>query len=310
MCNKLSDFNIYSKQIGFFLNEKEMIGTPFGIILTFIYIISSLALFAYYIYIIIQKGQMTLYDTKIYSQEMHSIDLNPNLLYFSFGLVDGSSNRYIDEAIYFPKIIFIESKKVNGYFQDVERRELEYEKCNINNFGEEYKELFGKDELNNSYCLKNYNLTLAGGYKYDKMSYFKIELYPCLNSSENNNSCKPKETIDQYLKGSYFYIITKDIGLNPTNYSFPVIPTFQDLYTTIDKQIFRDYILYYGITEINTDVGLFFENIKVKKYLQFRKEKSSFYFRDRDESEYYGGKSMISITFKLDDLIMSNKKIY
>ena len=104
------------------------------------------------------------------------------------------------------------------------------------------------------------------------MSYFRIKLYPCLNNTENNNHCKPQEVIDKYLKGGYFSIITKDIGLNPTNYTFPVLPTFQNLYTTIDKQIYRDFILYYGITEVHTDTGLIYEDIKIKRYLQFRKE--------------------------------------
>ena len=69
MYNKLSDFNIYSKRIGFFLNGKEMTGTPFGIFLTFIYIISSITLFAYYIYIIIQRRQMNIYMTQKYIQK-------------------------------------------------------------------------------------------------------------------------------------------------------------------------------------------------------------------------------------------------
>jgi len=197
---------------------------------------------------------------------------------------------------------------VNGEFVNAERRVLEYEICKEEMFGENYKHLFIEGELNNSYCLKDYNLTLAGGYKYERMSYFRIKLYPCLNSTENNFKCKPQEEIDRYLKGGYFSILTKDIGLNPSNFTFPVLSTLQDLYTTIDKSIYRDYILYYGITEIHTDVGLFFEQIKPETYLQFRKEFSSFYFRD--ESEYYAGKAMISIAFRLDDLIKIQSRKY
>ena len=308
MFNKFSDINIYSKRLGFFLNGKEKIGTFFGLILTIIYILSSIILFGYYIFHITQRTQMNIYDTNVYSQDIPIIEVNPDLIYFAFGIEDKSSNRFVDETIYFPKILFFDRVKINGDFHNVERRELEYEICNIDNFGEEYKEHFSKDELNNSYCLKNYNLTLVGGYKYDRMSYFRIKLYPCLNNTENNNHCKPQEVIDKYLKGGYFSIITKDIGLNPTNYTFPVLPTFQNLYTTIDKQIYRDFILYYGITEVHTDTGLIYEDIKIKRYLQFRKETSTFCFRD--ESEYYGGKAMISIAFRLDDLINVQKRKY
>ena len=234
---------------------------------------------------------MDIYDTRIYSQDIPIIEVNPNLIYFAFGIENNSSKRFVDETIYFPKILFFDRIKINGNFQDIEKRELEYEICNIENFGENYKLLLSKNELSNSYCLKNFNLTLAGGLKYERMSYFQINLYPCLNSTENNNHCKSQEIIDQYLKGGNFSIISKDIGLNPTNYSFPILPIFQDLHTTIDKKIFRDFFLYYGLTEIQTDIGLFYENIKVEKYLQFRREVSSFYFRD--ESDYYSGKAMI-----------------
>ena len=55
-------------------------------------------------------------------------------------------------------------------------------------------------------------------------------------------------------------------------------------------------------------MGLFYENIETKKYLQFKKEVQSFYFRD--ESEYYGGKSVCSIDFRLDDLIYIQKRSY
>ena len=86
-------------------------------------------------------------------------------------------------------------------------------------FGENYQHLFIKDELNNSYCLKdlNLNVTLAGEYKYERMTYIRIRIYPCVNSTENNNSCKSQEEIDNYMSSGYFSIILKDFGLNPSN---------------------------------------------------------------------------------------------
>ena len=177
-------------------------------------------------------------------------------------------------------------------------------------FGENYQHLFIKDELNNSYCLKdlNLNVTLAGEYKYERMTYIRIRIYPCVNSTENNNSCKSQEEIDNYMSSGYFSIILKDFGLNPSNFSFPVVPTLQDLYTTIDKKIMKNYILNFGITEIQTDKGIVNENIKVKKYLQYRKELQTFTFRD--EQDYYSGKSVILVQLKLDDTIHVQKRSY
>ena len=307
-CN-LSYYDIYSKQIGFYFNNKDKIGTNFGLCLTSLYILISLFLFIYYLCYTINRSNMKVYDSSTFSKDIPIANINPFSLYFAFGLENPkTSNRFIDETIYFPKLLFFEREKVNGEFHTVKRIELESEPCKEEKFGEEYKHLIIPGELNNSYCLKDFNLTLEGGYKFKKFSYLRIRIYPCINSTDNNNHCKPQEVIDTYLKGGYFSILTKDIGLNPNNISFPVIYNLQDLYTTIDKSMYRDFILYYGITEVRTDMGLFFENIEKRKYLQFRKEVHSFFFRN--ESEYYEGKAMCSIDFRLDELIYIQNRKY
>ena len=303
------NYDIYSNRIGFFFNKREKIGSYYGLFLTTAYILTSLVLFFILLIKTLQRKDIKVYDSTIFSQDIPIIDINPDLVYFAFGLEDPTtSNRFVDETIYYAKIVFFDRKKENGEFNTTNRIELDYEVCKEENFGDNYQHLFIKGELNNSYCLKNYNLTLAGGYKYDRMSYFRIRIYPCKNKTENNNHCKPQEIIDKYFKGGYFSILTKDIGLNPSNYSFPVLSTLQDLYTTIDKQIYRDYILYFGITEIQTDIGLLFENIEIKRYINFRKETQSFYFRD--DKDYYGGKATCSVAFRLDDLIKVQKRTY
>ena len=309
--NKFSfkHYDIYSKRIGFFYNNHEKIGSYFSLFLTVSYIIITLILFIFLLVRTIQRKEMKVYDSTIYSKDIPIIDINSNLIYFAFGLEDPiTANRFVDETIYNVKIAYFDRIKINGQFQTIERRDLDYELCKEEKFGENYKNLFMEGELNNSYCLKDYNLTLAGGYKYNRMSYFRIRLYPCINSTTNKNHCKPQSIIDTYFKNGYFSILSKDIGLNPSNYSFPVLPTLQDLYTSIDKNIYRDYILYYGITEIQTDTGLFLEYIENKRYLDFRKEGVSFNFRD--EKDFYSGKTICSIAFRLDDIIKVQKRTY
>ena len=72
--------------------------------------------------------------------------------------------------------------------------------------------------------------------------------------------------------------------------------------------MYRDFIIYYGITEVQSDKGLFYKYIETQRYLQFRREVQSFYFRD--ESKYYGGEAVCSISFRLDDLIYIQKRTY
>jgi hypothetical protein len=207
--------------------------------------------------------------------------------YSFYGITNILSNEYSYKYIKKNAIIYDKgtSSIKDLISTDPEEIKLEYEICKREYFEGNYKNIYSKGEFNNSYCLKNYNATLIGGYKYDKMSYIVIKIYPCVNNSNNNNHCKPQELIDKYLKGGYFSMFSKDIGLNPENFSYPVRNTYQDLYTTIDKSIHRDYIIYYGITNVKTDTGLLFEDLKTNQYLQFRKEVQTFYFRD--EEEYY-----------------------
>ena len=305
-------FDQYSKPIGFFFNKRDKIGTYFGLFLTILYVFISFVFFVIYLIFIIKRIKLRAYNVTLYSKELPSIDINPNLLYFSFGLENpDTSTRFIDLSIYYPKIEIIEKIKENGDFKVVKRKEIGYEICNETKFGENFKYLFIKNELNNSYCLTDYNGTLKGGYKYNEMSYLSIRLYPCNNNtniSNNNLVCKSRDIIDSYLKSGYFSILAKDIGYDPSNYSFPVIPTLLNAYTTIDKSFYRDLILYYGITEIQTDIGLFSEIDKKERYLQFRHEDKSFYFRD--EEAYYNGIPIINVSIRLDELIYVLKRQY
>ena len=302
---------MYSKRIGFFYNNSEKVGSYLGLLLTLIYICASIILFIYQIIKTMQRSELKVYDTTIYAQEMPEIVADINQLYFAFGLEDPkSSNRFIDESIYIAKVAFVEKEKRNDEFITVKTTNMPIERCKVENFGKNYQHLFTKEEFNNSYCLKdfNYTLTFAGGYKYEKFTYIRLRIYPCVNSSQNNYSCKPQEIIDEYLTSGYFSIVIKDFGLNPSNYSFPVLPTFQDLYTTIDRRIYRNYILSFGVTEIRTDTGLFEEKMKIDRYFQYRKEVQTFTFRD--EEEYYQGRSVILCQIRLDDTIFVQTRAY
>ena len=304
------DLDIYSNRISFFYDSRERIGSLFGLILTLINILASLIIFGVYLFEIFQRKDLKVYDSNKFSDNTPFININSSNLYFAFGLEDrNSSNRFVDPSIYYPEALFLERvKKEGGEFETTLRQELKFGRCNIENFGENYRQVFGNIEINNSYCLDDFNLTLAGGYKYDKMSYISIKIAPCVNKTERDVICKPKEVIDEYLTGTYLSFILKDIGLNPTNYSIPILPTIQNLYTTVDKRIFRDFIINYGITEIHTDTGFINENINKEKHLQFINSQQTFYFRD--EEEYNQGKIFCTIQIRLSDIIHIQKRVY
>ena len=305
----LLDFDIYSRRISFFYKNKEKIGSSLGIVLTFLYAMISITLFLYYFIRTIRKDEVTPSDSTIYPSTIPSFDINKNTFYLAFGLEHPTKFiRFIDEKIYYPEVLFVQRNKESGQFVKKEETILSIERCDVSKFGEEYQNLFQEEDLYNSYCLKDFNLTLKGGFKFDKMSFIKINIYPCKNSSENNNHCKPQKEIDFYLTSGYFSILAKDIGLNPFNYSFPTLPLIQDIYTVIDKSFRTEFIIYYGITEIDTDIGLFTTNIKKETYLKYINNYHTIFLSEDDD--YLSGKEILTAQIRLQDSIYFQKRSY
>lgn len=303
------DFDFYSRRISFFYNKRDTIGTIFGLFLTFLYVTITLILFFYYLIKTIRRSEVKSNESTVYSQGYPSINIDPDSFYVAFGLEKPISlNRYIDEKIYYPEVNFIMQEKENGIFVTKKIINLDVERCDQYKFGEDYQNQFREGELNNSYCLKYFNLTLYGGSKYDQSSFIQIKAHPCVNTSSNNHHCRPQNIIDSYLTSGYFSIIVKDIGLNPLNYTFPNIPIVQNLKTNVDKSMCRESLIFLGITQVKTDIGLFSNKIKSENFLRYRNYLQSFYFIN--ETEYHQGKEIFSAQIKLEEYTHVLKREY
>ena len=303
------DFDIYSRRISFFYKNKEKFGSVFGFVLTVLYIVLSIIIFLIYFIRTLKRVEVTASDSTVYPTDIPSIDINNHLFYIAFGLEDPVKlTRIINETIYYPEVIFVEKIKVNGEFITKSETVLEIEKCSNIKFGEEYQVLLERHQINNSYCIKELNLKLEGGPSHIKMSYIKINIYPCVNNTQNSNHCQSQEIIDKYLTSAYFSILAKDIGLNPMNFKVPIIPLLQYLYTPIDKSILKEYIIYFGITEINTDTGLFFNAIKKETYLKYVKDLHSIFFIENKQN--YAGKEIFSAQIRLEETINFHKRTF
>ena len=307
----LLDFDIYSRRISFFYQSKEKLGSTFGFILTLLYVVLSIILFFIYFIKTVKREEVTASDSTIYPEGIPAIEINRDRLYLAFGLEHPTKmTRFIDERIYYPEVIFVERVKENGELIKRAETVLKLERCSKSKFGEKYQILLENEDLNNSYCLQDYNLSLVGGFKYDKMSYFKINIFSCVNNTNNNNHCKPQDEIDKYLNAGYFSALIKDIGLNPFNFSFPTVSILQDLYTTIDKFTKKEYFLYFGITEIDTDVGLFTNKVNKEIHLKFQNDIANTFFVDNEENQKNTTKEIFTAQIRLEDNIHFQKRTY
>ena len=269
----------------------------------------SIILFLYYFIKFIKREEVTASDSTIYPTNFPSIDINNDIFYLAFGLEHPNKLiRYIDERIYYPEIALVERIKESGIFSNKKETILNFERCNYLKFGKDYQNLFHKEEVYNSYCLKDFNLTLEGGLKYDRISYIRINIYPCVNNTENNNHCLPQNEIDYYLSSTYFSILAKDIGLNPFNYSFPILPVIQDIRTNVDKSSLSEFLIYFGITQIETDMGLLSSSIRKDIYLKYINSYNSILFYEDEENQ--AKREILTAQIRLEENIYFQKRTY
>ena len=302
------DLDIYSRRISFFYRGKEKITSKFGFVLTLLYIIISFIIFFYYFFRTISRKDVTASDSTIYTDDIPSININQELFNIAFGLEHPQKiSRFIDETIYYPKVYYYENVKQNGNFVNKITKNIRAERCGNLKSGNKFLKLLDKNELNNSYCLLDFNLTLKGSYKYDEIGYIKISIFPCVNNSENSN-CKPKDIIDNFFNNNHFSILARDTALSPNNFSNPGIPILLNTYTSIDKNMKKDYIVKFALTEIETDLSFFTQDTRKDKYLKYIKDIDQFFFVEPDY--LLSGKEILTLTIRLDDNIYFQKRAY
>ena len=313
-CNFIKDFDMFGKEARLFYNGEEKKTTWFGIILTILYFLLNIVLLSYKLSRMLKKDDVSFYEINSYKEKPPSIQLSQNNFYGGFGLeVPETYDPFINETIYIPKAYFKEGIRY-GEKWIWTTKELELEKCNINKFGEFYKDKFNTNALNYLYCFKEMNETLYGHFSYDNYSFIFIQLYPCINTTENNNHCQSPDEIDKYLKGKGTFICMEfeDVELTPHNYSYPVRARNQDIYFTVGKKLFREVHIFYQIVEIETDLEIIgideLEKLKVEPFLKYH---SNYQMTNIIENNIYEtGEPFCEITIKLYDQSLTQRRTY
>ena len=324
MSNKIINFFTYIKRLDKFgkrailyyegeNKRTSWIGFVFSILYVFIY----LAFFIYKLIRLLKKFDVVVYDTFAYIEKPPSINVTNDTFYFGFALEDPVSyDAFINETIYYPKAYFKEGKRVGGKWDWYTEREIELEICKTENFGKSFQDKFKNNSLNSLYCFKYMNDTLHGHFSYDEYSMFFIQLFPCRNSTENNNHCQSRDIIDKYLNGTYFTMQFEDIELTPQEHSNPVRPRNQDIYFTVGKKLFQEVHIFYQIVDIETDediLGLELEEFKNFRKDEYLKYHSSYYMSNLIEDDIYrpeSKESICNITIKLHDQVRIQRRTY
>jgi len=311
----IKSFDRFGKEVDLYYEKKEKTHSWIGFIFTLIYLVPYITYLIYKLIRISRKMDVLFYDSFSYIKGHEPIKLSKDNFYGGFAIEDPKTyDTIMDESIYYPKAVFRSGKRIGNDWIWEKDKELELEKCQIEKFGEFYQDKFNNISLDNLYCFKEMNESLYGHFSANEYSFIYIQFFPCLNSTENKNKCKPKEMIDYYLNGTFLCMEFEDIELNPQNYTLPITSRNQDIYFKVGKKLFQEIHIYYQIVEVETDIDKLgleieaFQKIKKNKYLKYH----SFYQMPNifESDIYQTGESFCNITIKLYDQVRTQRRTY
>ncbi len=310
--NFLYDIDMFGKEPQLYYKSDQKKHSITGIFFSILLIIITIIFFIFKLVKLINKTSLTFSETSQYLEEPPSIKINKDNFYGGFALEHPITyDPIIDERIYYPKAYFKKQKR-NGHNWDLDIKELELEPCKLENFGEKFKNKVVNNELSNLYCPKKLEDTLMGHFSYDEYSYLYVEFFPCINSTENNNHCKPEEEIDFYLRNTFVCFEMEDVELTPRDYDNPVIGRNQDIYFTVGKKLFQEIHVFYQIVYIETDLDIIgFEDISNIKKQEYLKYYSTVQMTNLIENNIYKtGEAFSAVTIKLFDFVRTQRRTY
>ena len=272
-CKIFDDIDLFGKEPELYFKGNSKRTSFVGKSFTFAYIIIYLAFFLYKLMRMLQYKDVNFYQATTFTGETPSIHLTNDVFYGGFGLANPMTLKtFVDERIYFPIVVFMEGNKVGNDWNFVPKV-VDIEICKLEKFGHKYRDMFKTKNLENLYCFKDMDEILHGHTTYDVYSFFQINFYPCVNTTENNNMCKSPEEITAALALSLVTVKFQDMELTPENYYSPIKERAKELTAPAYMNLYQNIQAYFHIVHIETDVDFIgfelFKNIQTQTYFKY-----------------------------------------
>ena len=295
----IKGIDFFGKIPEFYIQGRPKQVTHVGRIFTVIYIMIYILIFCYKLYRMLERVDITFYDSYLNTDEIPNIKITDENFTKAFAVYDENEVPFINESIYNPE----------AYFCDEVCEEIKIERCDINKLSSEFKNYFDESEISNYYCLTNINYSLK-----PFLNSLRIEIFPCQSmDDEEDDYCESEEIIEELLNDKVFRIYFLDIMLTPVNYKTPVKERLNALNTQIYKSIRQYLYTEMQLVKIETSTNIigfdFFTNPKVEEFIKFDKELMlpyPGYDPYKDEGSY----AFSIFELQLNDKILLEKRQY
>ena len=262
----LYELDLFGKEPDFYYKGKTKINTILGLVFTFIYISISSSYFIIKLVRMIKRKDVVFYDTYAYDKTP-SIHITNEQFYTSFTV-----GGIVDETLYHVTGQYIDGFKDGDNWNNT-IKELEFERCKLEKFGSKHKEYFKDEPLNNSYCVKDIDLILAGYSYLERFSYINLQIRPCVNYTKDGRPCKDYNSILKFLASNYIEFKIQDNLLTPENYKSPVKPFKKDITCPIFLQLYQKIYSYIQLVRVDTDediLGIYIKpNYKLQEFTKY-----------------------------------------
>ena len=257
----IKGIDFFGKEPDIYIKGRQKHVTIIGRIFTYIFMILYIAIFSYKLYRMSQRVDITFYDSYSNSDEIPSIKITPENFTLVFTLFDGDGEPFIDDTIYYPE----------AYFYDEEYKEIRIERCDPSKLKSEFLEYLNYKNIDSYFCLNDINFELR-----PYMNSLRLEIYPCLDASEDDNYCESREFIDEYLSNTLLMVYIEDINLTPLNFTNPVKKKISSLNTEIFKNLGQYLHSQMQLVKIETGTNIigfdFLTEPRVEEFIKFDKE--------------------------------------
>ena len=303
-CEFLSEFDLFGKEPELYFKGKSQRTSVFGKFLTYFYLFIYAAFFAYKIIRMLEKVDISFYETYAFSGTP-SIKLTNDLFYGGFSL-----GERIDDTLYYPVVYYYEGHRENGKMVWNDGTILELEVCQLNKFGERYRDIFKNKDLDNLYCLKDVSQVTLEGYSHlDTYKYLLVYFMPCIGYNPFTGSvCKNISILEQFFAMNKITFNIQDIELTPHIYDTPSQPLEKDISGPAFKTLYQQIYTYLQIVNLETDKDIIgFEGLSDIETQQFLKYDESWIISapSPHANGFKKGKPICEVTIQLSAKVLT-----
>jgi hypothetical protein len=277
------------------IQSNEKYNTAFGGIVSIFFCIAALMGFIYFGQELIIRANPSVIVTNQYDADPDRFNLTSDKFNYIFAIEDQNSNYYYD-----PTIFGIRAR-LNVYTAQTDEKGqpviiydhyyLRVELCNIDRHFPHFREQFAPLLVNSMMCIHpddNPLLRIQGIFGSPVYTDLAVQVLSCVNGTLPNvfksDVCAPQSVIDAKLAGGYFGAYVIDTIFDPTNYTHPETYVARNYYTTISKNFYKRFEIYFKNIDYITDSGLLLEDKQPKRYLMLDRTYEAFDFRTNSDN--------------------------